>query len=303
MSAVFEQVFILFAFAAIGYALVKCGVAKHEHGTLLSRLLVYVFLPANIVKTFARNCTIPYITTRSLLMTAAVVIVLVLAVVMHFAAKLLSRDKAEQGAYEYSMIVPNSGYMGYAFAEAIFGTAGLMDVMMFCIPLNVYIYTVGYCILSRKKITPRSLLNPTTVAMLLGLVLGLTGVGGSIPAPVYGLLDKASVCMAPTSMLLLGVTLAEFGIPGMLKRPPVYIVSFVRLLAMPLLLGGLFTLLDLPLVTRCAVLVFCMPCGLNTVVFAKNAGEDCSVGAGLSFVSTVLSCATIPLMAWIFGLV
>lgn len=303
MSAVFEQVFILFAFAAVGYALVKCGVVKHEHATILSRLLVYVFLPANIVKTFAANCTVPYLTDRATLVTAAVIIVLVLAVVMHFAAKLLSRDKAEQGVYEYSMIISNSGYMGYAFAEAIFGTAGLMDVMMFCIPLNIYIYTVGYCILSHKKMSLKSLLNPTTVAMLLGLVLGLFGAGSIIPAPVYGLLDKASGCMAPTAMLLLGVTLAEFGLPAMLKRPAVYVVTFVRLIAMPLLLGGLFTLLDLPLVTRCAVLVFCMPCGLNTVVFAKNAGEDCSVGAGLSFVSTVLACATIPLMAWIFGLV
>ena len=45
MSLVFEQVFVLFLFTAVGWVLTRCGVVKSEHGTLLSKLLVFVFLP------------------------------------------------------------------------------------------------------------------------------------------------------------------------------------------------------------------------------------------------------------------
>ena len=43
---------------------------------------------------------------------------------------------------------------------------------------------------------------------------------------------------------------------------------------------------------------------MNTIVFPKLVNEDCRAGAGLAVVSTVLACATIPVvMSYIFNLV
>ena len=44
-----------------------------------------------------------------------------------------------------------------------------------------------------------------------------------------------------------------------------------------------------------AVLMYAMPCGLNTIVFPKLVGEDCSTGATLALMSNLLAVITIPL--------
>ena len=65
------------------------------------------------------------------------------------------------------------------------------------------------------------------------------------------------------------------------------------------LLGCVMTLPDA--VYPYAVLMACMPCGLNPVVFPKLVGQDCRLGAKLILLSSILSAATIPLWRWIIG--
>jgi len=302
MEIIIEQIFILFAFAAIGFTLAKCNVIRHEHSAILSKLLVYVFLPANIIKTFARNCTISYICENYIFIFVSAVIVVILALLMHFVAKLFSADETERSIYEYSMIIPNFGYMGYTFAEALFGSLGLMNAMMFAMPMSFYTYTVGYCILSKRKYNLKNLINPTMLSLMIGIILGVSGLGKLLPDTAFSLLDKASACMAPVSMLLTGIVISEFGMKRILKNPRVYIITLLRLFFIPIVVGGAVSLLGEPDVTRIALLLYCMPCGLNTVVFVKNAGNNCETGAGLALISNILACLSIPLILLLFGI-
>lgn len=61
MLTVFNQVFILFAFAAAGFIVAKSGKIKTEHSPLLSGLLVYVIAPFYVFETFAKSFTLEYI--------------------------------------------------------------------------------------------------------------------------------------------------------------------------------------------------------------------------------------------------
>ena len=302
MKIILEQILILFAFAAVGFLLSKAGVVKKEHSVILSKLLVYVFLSSNIIRTFAKNCTVNYISSNYPLILTSLAIVCVLAVSMHFAAKLFSKDRTERSVLEYSLIIPNFGYMGYALAEELLGPSGLMDGMMFAIPMSLYVYTVGYCILSGKKLSFKNLLNPTMVSLVIGILIGITGLGAHIPSVAYSMLDKASACMAPVSMILTGIVISEFGLTAMLKDPRVYIVSVLRLVVVPAAIGGVLTLIGFKEALPVAVLFYCLPCGLNTVVFVKNAGGNCEQGAGLALVSSILGCLTIPLLLSLFGI-
>ena len=47
------------------------------------------------------------------------------------------------------------------------------------------------------------------------------------------------------------------------------------------------------------VIMGCMPCGLNTIVFPSLVGEDCRMGANFVLLSHVLCLASIPLWIWI----
>lgn len=300
MGVIFEQVFILFVFAAVGYLLSFFKVVKSEHSKLLSSLLVYVFLPCNIFKTFLTNFNIDYLKQNYVMVAASAITVVVIAIASHFLAKLFSKEPYKRSVYEYSMIVPNLGYMGYALSESLLGSAGLMNVMMCGLPMTCFTYTRGFCLLTKRSFTFKKILNPIIVSVLLGVVFGLAGI--ELPQTVITVLSKSSACMAPLSMLLAGIVVSEFNFKKMFSNIRSYIVVLIRLLIIPSLVGGLFMLLGQKEIAQSAVMVFSMPCGLNAIIFPKLIGEDCETGASLAFISTVLSCITIPLIFTLFGI-
>lgn len=54
------------------------------------------------------------------------------------------------------------------------------------------------------------------------------------------------------------------------------------------------------LIVRIATLFYALPCGLNTIVFAKMVDADCSIGASLAFLSNIFACVTIPIVVSLF---
>ena len=227
MSLVFRQVFVLFLFTAVGWVLTRCGVVKSEHGTLLSKLLVFVFLPCNVFKTFASRFTVAYLQDYGVPMLISCAVLVVVALAAHVAGRVLGKERYEGQVYEYSMVVPNAGYMGYALAESLLGAAALLDMMMFNLPVSVYTYTIGFCMLTKRKLTLKKLCNPVIISMLLGAVAGLLSI--PVPQVLSGALDSAAGCMAPSAMLLTGMVIADFCVADLLKNWRAYVVSAVRL--------------------------------------------------------------------------
>jgi predicted permease len=301
MFTVFIQVAKLLIYSAVGYLLCRFRILNNEHSGILSKLLVWVFLPCNIFKTFAKNCTVSYISENYFLVITSAVIVSVLGITMHFVSKLMSKDPYKRRVYEYSLVISNNGYMGYPMAEALLGAQGLTNAMIFSLPISLYIYTYGYCALSKKSFSLKKLINPVIITMLLGIVTGLCAL--PIPDFIYSIMNDLSACMAPVSMLLAGIVISEFSFKNLLSDPAPYITSVLRLILIPLSIGGILLLVGAPKeVLTVAVLLFSMPCGLNTIVFPKSIDEDCRPGAGIALISSLFSCITVPIILSIFGI-
>ena len=300
MTVVFEQVMLLMAFVVIGYVLAATKKADKSHSKLLSVLGFYVCLPANLFSTFAENFNADYLSRKWPLLLVCAVFVVVMYFVGIPLSKLLSRNKYQQAIYRYSMISPNFGYMGYALARGLFGGEALLDVMMFAIPLTLYTYTLGYCSLTGGKLSAKRLLNPPNIGMVAGAIVGMTGL--VMPKLATDLLSKAVACMGPVSMLLTGMVISEYNMKKMLTNKPVYVMTALRLLVIPMGVCGILRLLGLEFAVLPAMTLLCASCGLNTIVFPKLVGEDCSTGAALACLSSLLCCVTIPLCFWIFGL-
>ncbi len=310
MYTVFSQVFTLFAFIAVGYALAKFGLVKSEHSKILSSLLVFVFSPCNGYSTFSRQFTPEYVKDKYVLLISGTVMLLLLAFSMHAVGKLFSRDKYEQGIYEYSLTIANYGYFGFALTEGVLGSAELMDFMMFSFPAGFYIYTYAYCMLTKSRASLKRLLNPPMIAFFVGGAVGIMGI--QLPSAVGSIAAMGSSCMGPVSMLLAGIVMSDFKPASLLTNKRSYVLSGLRLIVIPLTVGGILmavgtvlSLLDNAVfhsVLVCAVLFVSMPCGLNTIVFPRLVDENCEVGASLAFVSNVLACATIPLILTLFGI-
>ena len=289
MIVVFKQVFVLFLFAFTGYVLSR---VKSDHGSVLSALLVNVFFPCKVFKSFASNLSIQVLSEKYVSILTCVIVLSSIVIFSTFFVKLLTKKDYEQRVLKYSMIIANSGYMGYALVESLYGDAALFEMMIYAMPVSVYTYTGGYCLLLKKKLTMKKLVNPVTIAMLLGAVWGISGL--KLPDVLGTVLSQSGSCTGPVSMLLTGIAVSQYKFREMLVNKNIYIVTLMRLIAIPFAVGMILKPFCAPQIVMSAVLVTCMPCGLNGVVFPKLVNENCRTGAGLVMVSTILACVTIP---------
>lgn len=294
MAIVLQQLGILFAFVFVGYILAKTGIIKSEQSKIISSLLVYVFSPAVSLNSFAKNFTVEYLTEKYQIFIISIVVLVVLGITSFFAAKLLSKEDFEQKVYTYSLVVPNYGYMGYALAAGIFGDKMLMDVIVVGIPLTFFIYSIGFPMLTNvKKVNFKNLINPSLITIVLGSIIGLAKI--QIPSVLETLLENAGNCMAPLAMILMGITISEFKLIKLFKNYKVYMLSFLRLVIIPLVIAiSLWFTVDKNIIIP-ILLVYILPCGLNSVVFPKLIGENCETGASIALISSLFSIITIPI--------
>lgn len=296
MIAIFEQVLILITFCLTGFVLCKTKLLKAENSKPLSVLLVYVFFPCMSFNTFSKQFNVTYLQTQWPLIAVSVGMLLIMVLMAKGMRTLLGGDPYEKNVNEYSMATSNIGYMGYPLVGAVFGEAVLLDCMMFGLPLSIYIGTVGYNMLTAgkgEKTVWEKIFTPSLIGILLGCVVGISGVG--LPQTVFDIAQMSSNCVAPVSMLLTGMAISQFSIKELLANWKVYIICAVRLILAPVLACVLIRVTGLDFALIPAVALYAMPCGMNTIVYPKLVEKDCRLGAATVLVSTVLSMLTIPL--------
>ena len=318
--ATLSPLLMLFSCIAIGFSLKKTGVLPEGAGKAIAKLETWVFVPALNFMTMARFCTVDTLSTHAtniVLASFSVAIALGLAI---FLSRFFVREKcAERGVYRYALAFANSGYLGDPIVLALFGEGILSYYKLFCLPINLVIYTWGVSVLTPAKegASPlKRLLNAPTIATLVGILFGLLSVNTYMPAFLISTLDGLKACMGPCGMLLAGVTIARYDLLSMLKKKKVYGATILRLFVLPAVLVtalfGIKTLANLLLGSSIGndVLFLCLfataaPLGLNTVVFPEAYGGSPETGASMTMVSHTLCVLSSPLlyalMVAIFG--
>lgn len=301
-SVALSQMLVLFIFMLLGYLLQRKKLAPPSTGKSLSSLLVNIFLPALNVKVFAANVTPAVLKEKSTLILASCVILGVTFLLSPHLAKLFAKSPRQREVYTYAFTIANYGYLGYPLVEAVFGEEALFSMMVFCIPYSVAVYTWGMYILNpNKELNIKKLLNPTTAAMVVGIVLGLTGL--KLPPVLTNTLEMGSACMAPCAMILTGFVLAKNPLREVLAAPKMYLASLIRLILIPGAVGILLYLFHLRgELLMAAVMTLAMPMGLNNVVFPEAFGGDSITGAQSCIISNLLGLVTIPLMVSLLSL-
>ena len=299
MLIVLKQVIILILSALVGYVLCKAGKTDSRHAKLLSALQVYVFLPCTMFRTYSTHFTPAYLKEKYVLLLVSAAVLAFILLAGAPIARALSDQEYKRGVYRYSLTVSNYGGFGYPLIEGLYGSLMLQNAMLFSLPVSLYTYTVGYAMLTKSKMSLKRLINPVMGAIALGAVVGLTGI--TLPDIVSEVVGKFAACMAPIGMLLVGMVVSEFKIPSLLKNKKNYIVIGLRLIVIPFAVAGILKLLKLEMCIIPALMMYSMPCGMNTIIFPRLVGEDCETGAALTLISSVLACLTIPLCFAVFA--
>lgn len=292
------QLAILFILIGVGYILKKLNIVNDTLSNVLSSLEVIVFMPALCFNTFSQNVNVASINSKLPYFLYGVGLLIVTFLIALIFTALFAKKDSARYVYLYALTIPNIGYLGYPLIYALYGEEMLSNTMLFCLPMNLFIYTAGIYLLSPKdnyKFSLSKLLNPAIIMTFLGIIAGLTGI--KIPQTVTGVCKSASDCMAPAAMIMTGFVLAKYPVSKMMKNIKAYIVAVLRLLVIPgfILIGMIFIKAD-PNITLIAAGIYAMPLGLNTVVFPEAYGGDSKTGAQTCLVSYILCIVTIPLI-------
>lgn len=298
MSALYEQLFVLYIFTLLGWLLGKLKKDVASKSNVLSFLLVNLFFPCKLFLNFSTNFTVSYLQNNYMTIFISTGILVVLVVMGTWIPKLLTKNSYERKVYNYSTSVSNYAYFGYVLVEQVLGPAAMNNMMVFCIPFALYCYTFGVAMLKNQKLSLKNLFNTITVAIGVGIVWGLLQL--PLPSVAQTVMKNAGSCVGPVSMVVVGLALSAFSFKDLLPNFSAIVFCLIRLGLVPLVVFGICKGLGLVMtlpeaVYPSAVLMACMPCGLNPVVFPKLIGQDCRLGAKLILLTSILSCVTIPL--------
>lgn len=291
-----ENVLSLLIFMGIGYLLRRSGKLPIQTSATLSSLITTIFLPAYILRSLNQSFTIEKIGSNMKLFGLGCLLVLLVIGLSILLAKLLAKSDFEDRSLRYSFAFANIGYFGYPLIESVFGTEMMGNMIIYCIPLNIAISTYGYLLFSRdERITVKRVLTiPTVIGIMIGCVLGLSGI--QLPGVIEGVLSGAGNCMSPASMLLTGFVLGNFPLKKLFSGAKGYLISAIRLVGIPLVFGiGMVLCGVTGVYLMIPLLSFALPLGLNAVVFPESFGIDASDNARTCFISYVLAIVVLPL--------
>ncbi|MBQ2772827.1 MAG: AEC family transporter [Clostridia bacterium] len=305
-----NQIAFLFTLIAAGYILAKLGILPEGAAKVLAKLENTIFIPALVLGTFIENFTVERLASAWKLLVVSTAIAIVMIPVSILVSKAVTRDKYIQNIYTYGLAFSNFGFMGNAVVSAMFPDI-FFEYLLFTLPLWVEIYVWGVPILlmgdTEKQQTLKDrvkpFINPMFISMLIGIVIGLL----KIPMPSFfvAVLDSSSACMSPVAMLLTGITVSTISFKKTFTDIRTYIISFVRLLALPLAFIGISLVVPVfkdKTILTCALCSLAMPLGLNTIVIPSAYGKDTTVAAGMAVISHLMALASIPLVFAIAGL-
>ena len=302
-SATFNQMLVLFIFMAVGFLLNKKKLLPENSSTTLSKLETYLFVPCLVFTVFNKYCTVENFRQKWVYIIYGTVIMAVSLVIGILLAKLFAKENYLRKIYTYSFAVANFSFMGNAVVLGVFGEEILFDYMIFTLPLNLYVYSIGTASLipgeKGKQISLKTFVNPIFISLILGAVCGLT----SLPLPQFltSAINSAGACMSPLAMLLTGFVIGGYSLKKLASDKKVYVASIIRLIILP----TIFMLILIAMKTDSAIIraglcATAMPLGLNTVVFPAAYGGDTTPGASMALISHLISIITIPVMFAIF---
>lgn len=302
-TATLNQMLVLFIFMALGFFLNKKRLLPLDDSVVLSKLETYAFVPCLVFSVFYKYCTVENFKQKWTYMLYGAAVMAVSLPIGIVLAKLFAKDGYLKKIYTYSFAVANFSFMGNAVVLGVFGERVLFDYMIFTLPLNLYVYSIGTASLipaeKGGKFSVKTFVNPIFIALILGAMCGLLSV--PLPKFITTAISSAGACMSPLAMLLTGFVIGEYNLKTLASDKKVYLASVIRLIILPSAFMAVLLLLKTDKdIIRVALCATAMPLGLNTVVFPAAYGGDTTPGAGMALVSHLISVITIPVMFSIF---
>lgn len=314
---------MMFILMAAGVVLVKSGAVNPENKEILTDIMLYLFLPCNIINSFRMQFEVSILERCALVLGISILF----QIVCYICSKNLYQKKAPEIRHvlQYSMMVSNSGFLGLPVAGGLYGAEGMMYASIFIIPQRILMWSAGIACFTespdRKTVIKKVIKHPCIVAVYIGLFLLLFegGIASVLESSVYMVpvlgavvqmvlislnkaVSAAGACTNPAAMLLVGMILSEIRFRDIFSDKNALTLSALRLIIFPgIVLAGCTIAGVNPFLTKVCVLMSGMPVGATAPVLASKYGCDSSFASRCVVSSTLLSMVSIPVLGMLMG--
>jgi predicted permease len=222
-------------------------------------------------------------------------------------AKIFRLPERSAVIHELHTMFGNIVFLGFPLIVALYpNEEALLYATIYYMVSSFMQWTYAVFRLKGQKDVPlrerfRNLLNPNTVAFVVGIVMFFVQV--KLPDIVHTPLSGIGKATSPLALLYIGSTLARTSLKGAMKRGDIYLLSLNKLLIVPVILLLIINLTVTQLGVELGemaktiiVLETAMPCMSMIVIMAKAYGAADDRASENVFLTTVLSLVTLPLV-------
>lgn len=307
INIIINQILILSILVITGIIGSRAKIISVTSKDFLARIIFNITLPSMLLTNFSHIDITPRLLSNSLLILLLSAFVLLFMLFMGWiTSRIFKMKPGEAGIFKIHSMLGNIIYLGFPVISALFGKEGLLYASIFTLVSNFLMWTVGVLTINHgKDISFRKnllhIINPNTVAIVVGFIMFLASIKlPKIILEAFGGLGSTNTYL---SMLYIGAVLYFASVRKLLRNKIIYILSLNRLIIVPLLLLGIFILINTllpvkidPLVCSVLIMQAAMPCMVNVVIMVNILGEDDSLATANVFISTLLSIITLPLI-------
>ncbi len=303
---IFYQILVLFLITLVGFILYRLKVVDDELITGITRLVMDVTLPALIITSMSFDFSREMLWEIGQLLMISLGLYLFSWIIAIIVTSRLKISDKYKDIFQFMLIFPNIGFMGYPVIDAIFGKQGLFYASIFNFTYGLVVWTLGVWIFRRReekgfKFEWKRLLTPGMIAVLIGFIFFLFSI--KLPYPIAYTLEMIGDITTPLSLLVIGALMGRSAIKEIWNNGLIYLTNILRLLIIPILVLVICMAFGLSgTLLAVSVILAGMPAAANTAMFASRYDGETDLAARIVFLSNLLSLVTIPGLVFLLQL-
>lgn len=297
-----EIMVILFTIVVLGYALCKLGYMGDKFDQKLSSIVIDVTCPALILSS-VMGAELP---DRSLilpLLGIGFLTYILLLVYGFWVSRFVAKSRDEQGMIGFALMFANVGFIGYPIVSAIFGPKAVFYAALLNIPNTFFIFTAGVMLVkgehNMKSLSAKVLFSPAMIAAFVAALMVAFGV--RTPDIIARPVTMVGNITIPAALMVIGSSMARLPLKEIIGSPKVYVASLLRLVVVPLSVYFLFRFCGVSdVINNINTVIIAMPVASYGTMFCLKYGRNPSLMTEMTFVTTLGSILTIPLITLLF---
>lgn len=300
-----EVMLTLFVIVIVGYVAGKLGYLGGDFDRQLSRLVINITCPALILSSSMtgelpdRRLILPL-----LLISAITYIALTGAAFL--LPRYMTKRKDDRGAIGFALMFGNVGFMGYPVVASIFGHEAVFYAAVLNVVNTFTVFTIGTILITGssniegKRFEKKVLYSTPMLAAYLTMLIVALEIN-DIPVFISQSLTMIGNITVPAALLIIGSSMSQLPIRSLLGNTTVYLTTALRLAILPLAVYYLTSLMGFsPMVVNINTVVIAMPVATYGTILCLKYGKDTTLMAEVTFITTLLSMISIPLLTMLF---